>query len=89
MPHLTLYGFSRGGCAVDGALGAGAVAPFAIARRTWLVGSAGVSLLPQNGPAGSSVTRSHASVDLLFERPSGRTVTVGVSTRGLTVGGNF
>jgi hypothetical protein len=89
VPRLTLYGFSRAGCALDAAVGGGAVyAAPVIDKKLWLVGSAGYILLPT--PAGGRpTTGSAASVDAVLLRPDDKSVRFGVGTRGVTVGGTF
>lgn len=86
VPRLTLYGFSRMGCGVDSAVGGGIVRSVPLRPKMWLVGSAGMILLPHNGPGGAPVTRTNASVDLLLERPGRRALTVGVGTNGVMFG---
>jgi hypothetical protein len=89
VPRLTLYGFSRAGCALDAAVGGGAVyaAPI-VEKKLYLVGSAGYVFLP--APAGARRTASSAAnVDAVLLRPDGKSVRLGVGTRGVTVGGTF
>src|SRR5262249_17253593 len=46
VPHLTLAGFARNGCARDGAAGGGLVFTQRIAQKIWFVGSAGTVVAP-------------------------------------------
>jgi hypothetical protein len=89
VPRLTLYGFSRAGCALDAAVGGGAVyaAPI-VEKKLWLVGSAGYVVLPS--PAGRRPTvGSTANVNAVLLRRDDKTLRLGVGTRGVSFGGTF
>jgi hypothetical protein len=89
VPKLTLFGFSRGGCAIDGAVGGAIVYATLLRKDIWLVASAGVLHLPHAGPGGASITRADVRADIMFARPRGHSYTVGVGTRGVTFGGTL
>jgi hypothetical protein len=89
VPRLTLYGFSRGGCALDAAMGGGAVyaAPL-VDKKVFLVASAGYILLP-TPVSGRPTVGSAANVDVVLLRPDNKSVRLGIGTRGVRVGGTF
>jgi hypothetical protein len=89
IPHLTLAGFSRGGCSVDSGVGAALVCAVPIRKDIWFVASAGILKLPHAGPNGASVTTSQFRADIVFARPAGRSLAVGISNRGLSFGGTL
>jgi hypothetical protein len=87
VPHLTLVGFSRGGCGLDAAAGGAVVFAMPIRKDVWFAASAGILTLPHAGPMGSPVVNRHFRADVVFAQPDGRSLSVGVSKRGLTFGG--
>jgi hypothetical protein len=90
VPRLTLYGFSRGGCAVDTAVGGGMVyAQPIVPQKLWLVGSAGSIFLPRAGSLGAPVARTEARVDALVMRGDQHTMRFGIGTRGVSFGTSF
>jgi hypothetical protein len=89
VPKLTLFGFSRGGCAIDAGVGGGVAYATLLRKDIWLVASAGILHLPHAGPGGASITRFDVRADVVFARPKGRSYTVGVGTRGVTFGGTL
>ena len=88
VPRLTLVGFGRGGRACDAAAGAALVYATPIRKDVWLVASAGILHLPQ-ALAGTPKATGQARVDLVFARPKGRSLAVGIGTRGFTFGGTL
>lgn len=80
VPRLTLFAFSRGGCAFDGAAGGALVFVQPLAPKVSLVLSAGAIYLPHYGPGGSHVTAPQARADVVFQRAEGRTLSVGIAT---------
>jgi hypothetical protein len=89
VPRLTLYGFSRAGCALDAAAGGGAVvAAPVVEKKVFLVGSAGYVLLPTPA-SGRPTVGSAVNVDAVLLRPNDKSVRLGVGTRGVTFGGTF
>jgi hypothetical protein len=83
---LTLQGFSSAGCPVDGAIGAGFTYTAALESSLWLVASAGVYGVPPHAPFPSR-SSSDGRVDLIKQLNDGRTLTMGVGKRGISVGG--
>ena len=88
VPRLTLVGFGRGGRACDAAAGAALVYATPIRKDVWLVASAGILIVPQ-ARAGTPPSTGQARVDLVFARPRGRSLAVGVGSRGFTFGGTL
>ena len=88
VPRLTLIGFGRGGRACDAAVGGALVYATPIRKDIWLVASAGILHLPQ-ALAGTPRATGQARVDLVFAQPKGRSLAVGIGTRGLTFGGTL
>jgi hypothetical protein len=80
VPRLTLFAFSRGGCAFDGTAGGALVFVQPLAPKVSLVLSAGAIYLPHYGPGGSHVMAPQARADVVFQRPEGRTLSVGIAT---------
>ena len=89
VPRLTLAGFTRGGCSIDAAMGGALVYAAPIRKDIWFVASAGILKLPHAGPVGTSVTTSQFRADLVFARPAGRSLAVGLSNRGISFGGTL
>lgn len=88
VPRLTLIGFGRGGRACDAAVGGALVYATPIRKDIWLVASAGILHVPQ-ALAGTPRATGQARVDLVFAQPKGRSLAVGIGTRGLTFGGTL
>lgn len=88
VPRLTLVGFGRGGRPCDAASGGALVYATPIRKDVWLVASAGILHLPQ-ALAGTPRTTGQVRVDLVFAQPKGRSLAVGVGTRGFTFGGTL
>jgi len=82
---LTLQGFSSAGCPVDGAIGAGFTYTVPLTSSLWLVASAGAYGVPAHAPLPARQS-SDGRVDLTKQLDGGRTVTVGVGRRGISVG---
>jgi hypothetical protein len=89
VPRLTLFAFSRGGCAFDGALGGAFVFVQPLAQKVSLVMSAGSIYLPHYGLHGAPAVAAQARADVVFQRPAGRSLSVGIATpRVGSVGGS-
>lgn len=83
-PKLTLFGFSRSGCTLDGALGGGVTLTLPIRRNVFFVGSGGAIFLPVTGPRGASASDQAVRGDLVIRGANGTSVNVGVGmTRGV------
>jgi hypothetical protein len=82
---LTLQGFSSAGCPVDGALGAGLTYTVPLDSSLWLVASAGVYGVPGHAPYPPRQS-SDVRLDVTKPMDGGRTLTVGVGRRGISVG---
>jgi hypothetical protein len=83
---LYLVGFSRHGCAVDAGAGGGLVLTIPLRADLFLTASTGLYGLPRNGLA--TPERLHeARVDLGFRPSLSQVVTLGIGTRGVSVGG--
>jgi len=83
---LTLQGFSSAGCPVDGAIGAGFTYTAPLAPSLWVVASAGVYGVPPHAPFPARQS-SDVRVDVTRQVDGGRTVTLGVGRRGVSIGG--
>ena len=85
MPRLTLFGFSRGGCTLDGAAGGGATFIVPFRQDIFFVASAGAIYLPATGPTATAVQSTSMRGDVVFRRPDGRSFSLGLgSSRGLS-----
>src|SRR5262249_4598398 len=73
-PSLTLHGFSSLGCTVDAGIGGGVSYAVPIRRGITLIPSAGIFGRPSL-PTATQV-KTDVRLDLLFERPSGRSFSV-------------
>ncbi len=80
-PRLTLTGFSQLGCPLDAGMGGALTYSVPLARDVWLLASVGVYTLPGLQP-GRVVAMPDARLDVLFQKPSGRGVAVGMGLRG-------
>jgi hypothetical protein len=90
VPRLTLAGFSRVGCVMDGAVGGGLVYALPVRRNIDLALSAGYLFAPHAGPNGTPVSSgAHVRADLVFKRADGRSFNLGIRNRHLTFGGIF
>lgn len=87
VPRLTLVGFGRGGCVLDGASAGGLVYMMPIKRNIDLALSAGMVYAPHAGPNGTAIRRKQLRADFVFKRKDGGAFTLGIGTRGITVGG--
>lgn len=87
-PRLSLFGFSRMGCALDGAAGAGFTFTLPITRQVAFATSAGAILVP-GAPAGSERSSGGVRMGVVFRGSSGRSFNVGIGNRGMTFGGRF
>jgi hypothetical protein len=85
-PALTLQGFSSAGCPVDGAIGGGITYTVPVGPSLWLVAAAGVYGVPAHAPFPARTTND-ARLDLTKDLNGGRTLSVGVGTRGVSFGG--
>ena len=86
-PGLTVHGFTSGGCPVDGAIGGGVTYVVPLRPTLALVASAGAYAAP-NHPSSSRVS-TDARIDLTKSLDSGRTLSVGVGRRGVSIGGSW
>jgi hypothetical protein len=82
---LTLQGFSSAGCPVDGAIGAGLTYTVPLASSLWLVAGAGVYGVPAHAPFPARQS-SDVRVDVTKTLNDGGSLTVGVGSRGISVG---
>jgi hypothetical protein len=82
---LTLQGFSSAGCPVDGAIGGGLTYTVPLGSSFWLVGSAGVYVVPGHAPYPPRES-SDVRVDVTKPTGDGGTLTVGVGRRGISIG---
>lgn len=93
VPHLTLFGFSRGGCAIDGLVGGGIAYVKPVSPGVHFALSAGALLVPHGTLGDKPVSRTQARANLIFNRPGGRSWSVGIATGTggprLSVGGVF
>jgi hypothetical protein len=87
-PNLTLHGFSSAGCPVDSAIGGAVTYSIPINPSIWLVAGAGVYTVPAHYglPARQ---QSDVRLDLVKTTNDGRSVSVGVGRRGVSIGGSF
>ena len=93
LPRLTLFGFSRFGCTLDGAAGAGASFTVPIRQDVFFVASAGAIYLPATGAQALPEKSTSARADIVFRQPDGRSLSVGLGTlkglAGVSMGGVF
>jgi hypothetical protein len=94
VPRLTLAGFSRVGCMMDGAAGVGLVYAVPVRKNIDLALSLGRLWGPHSGPNGTAVSSTRASADIVFRREGGRSLSVGISASstgspGMRFGGVF
>jgi hypothetical protein len=89
VPHLTLTGFARGGCAIDAGMGGALVYAAPVHKNVWFVMSTGILKVPHSGDIGTSTTHMQLRTDVVFARPAGRAYSVGISNRGVSVGGRY
>jgi hypothetical protein len=87
-PRLSVFGFSRQRCAIDGAAGAGFTFTQPLTPKVLFALSAGAIIVP-GAPPGMQRTSRDARMDLVFPRGDGRSFNVGFGTRGATFGGRF
>ncbi len=85
---LTLQGFSSAGCPVDGAIGGGITYSVPLRSSLWLVASAGAYGAPAHAPYPAR-TSTDVRVDLTKQIEDGSTLSVGVSRRGIHIGGTW
>jgi hypothetical protein len=87
-PNLVLHGFSSGGCPIDAAVGGGVTYAAPLSKPWWLVAGAGVyGASPYTGVPARS--RGEVRVDLVNAKGDGRSLTVGVGSRGVSIGGTW
>jgi hypothetical protein len=87
-PSLYLVGFARHGCPIDAGAGGGLVYAVPLPSNLFLTASTGLYHLPRNG-ASRPVTMGDARLDLGWQPAPGRTVTLGIGLRGVSVGSSF
>ena len=87
MPRLTLFGFSRGGCTLDGAAGGGATFIVPMRQDILFVASAGAIYLPATGPAANRASSTSTRADVVFRRPDGRSFSLGIGGTSVESGG--
>lgn len=85
---LTLQGFSSAGCPVDGAVGGGITYTVPLRSSLWLVAGAGAYGVPAHAPYPARAS-TDARVDLTKALDDGSTLSVGISRRGIHVGGTW
>lgn len=83
-PRLSLFGFSRFGCPLDGAVGTGLTFTVPLSPKVFFALSGGAIYLPATGAA-----TVMGRADLVFPQKSGRSFNVGIGTRGVSFGGIF
>lgn len=89
LPGLTLFGMSRGGCAVGAAIGAGLTYVVPLAPKIFFVAGFGAIGTPPIPGYRRLDVRPLARVDLVFDRGGGRSWNVGVRANGRTSGVSF
>jgi hypothetical protein len=91
--RLSLFGFTRGGCATSAAGGGGLTFTVPLSKSTFFVLGGGAIYLPHAGPGGTSLSSTQARADVVFAREGNRSFTVGVGvvrgTPRVSVGGVF
>jgi hypothetical protein len=87
--HLTLHGFSSGGCPVDAGIGGALTYTAPIKPNLWVVGGIGTYHLPGLDAVRPPVTRADFHIDLVQQAGSGSSYAVGLRRRGITFSGNF
>lgn len=77
--RLTLFGFSRGGCGIDGAIGGGATLSVPITNDVFFAWGGGAIYLPQRPGAEADKQTVEMRADIVFKGAGGRAYTVGIS----------
>ncbi len=88
-PRLVLHGFSNTGCALDAGIGGGVTYTVPLKKDVWLVASAGAYAIPGRGATLPARKQGNAGLDLVMRRAPAQTLSIGVSTRGVRLGGSF
>lgn len=87
-PRLSLFGFSRAGCAFDGSVGSGIALTLPLTKTVSIMVSGGAIYLPNPLPGTTNRTVSGAGrIDVVFRRDGGRSFNVGIGNRGMSFGG--
>jgi hypothetical protein len=89
-PALVLHGFSSAGCPVDGAVGGGITYSALLRPSLWLVAGIGAYGVPAHAPVPARV-QNDTRIDVMHALGpgdgDGRTLSVGVGKRGVSLGG--
>jgi hypothetical protein len=88
-PNLALHGFTRAGCPIDGAIGAGITYSVKVRPSLWLVAGAGIYTAPAPALWAGGRTQNDFRIDLVNKVSDQRSFSVGVGKRGVTFGGVF
>jgi hypothetical protein len=88
LPRLTLYGFTRGGCPRDVAMGGAITYVAPISKDVFFVLSGGAIYLPA-GPGGTGIASGQIRADLMIRRSGGRAWFVGIGSTGRHTGVTF
>lgn len=86
--RLTLFGMSRGGCAVDAGAGGGLVYVVPLRPQVFFVAGFGTFVQPPYGNRPAMV-HSQGRADVVFDRGDGRSWSVGLRTTGRAAGLSF
>jgi hypothetical protein len=87
--NLVLHGFTRAGCPIDGAIGAGITYSVQVRPTLWLVAGAGIYTAPAPALWAGGRTQNDFRIDLVNKVSNQRSFSVGVGKRGVTFGGVF
>jgi hypothetical protein len=79
--RLTLFGFSRDGCAYDQLSGGGLAVTMPIKKDVMFMWGGGAIYLPHGGPNGEAKQETAVHVDVVWQGNSGRTYMVGVGAK--------
>lgn len=77
--RLTLFGFSRDGCAYDAAGGAGLALTIPVKKNVMFMWGGGAIYLPHGGPNGDHRTETEIRAGVVWTTKSGRSYNVGIS----------
>jgi hypothetical protein len=79
--RLTVFGFSRDGCAFDQLAGGGMTLSVPIKKDVMFMWSGGAIYLPHAGPNGTNATESSIRMDVVWQGQNGRAYMVGIGAK--------
>lgn len=79
--RLTLFGFSRDGCALDALVGGGLAFTLPIKKDVMFMWGGGAIYLPHGGPNGAPRSEGELRAGIVWTTRNGNSYTVGISAR--------